>query len=80
MLKCCLLFQCQMVADLFQDAVPTTGKGTPRISVRSARPAFKAANKEHRKTVGHQVMCDLGELVNDREIQFRSCCFSLKQR
>ncbi|KFO59149.1 Unconventional myosin-Vb, partial [Corvus brachyrhynchos] len=47
-----------MVADLFQeeDAVPTTavGKGTPRISVRSARPAFKAANKEHRKTVGHQ--------------------------
>ncbi|XP_068857962.1 unconventional myosin-Vb isoform X2 [Aphelocoma coerulescens] len=49
----------QMVADLFQeekDTVPTTavGKGTPRISVRSARPAFKAANKEHRKTVGHQ--------------------------
>uniref|UniRef100_A0A8C3EFU9 Myosin VB n=1 Tax=Corvus moneduloides TaxID=1196302 RepID=A0A8C3EFU9_CORMO len=48
----------QMVADLFQeeDTVPTTavGKGAPRISVRSARPAFKAANKEHRKTVGHQ--------------------------
>uniref|UniRef100_A0A8C3EL15 Myosin VB n=1 Tax=Corvus moneduloides TaxID=1196302 RepID=A0A8C3EL15_CORMO len=48
----------KMVADLFQeeDTVPTTavGKGAPRISVRSARPAFKAANKEHRKTVGHQ--------------------------
>lgn len=73
-----------MVADLFQeeDAVPTTavGRGTPRISVRSARPAFKAANKEHRKTVGHQVMYDLGESVSEREIQLRSCCFSLKQR
>uniref|UniRef100_A0A8C0V6F9 Unconventional myosin-Vb-like n=1 Tax=Cyanistes caeruleus TaxID=156563 RepID=A0A8C0V6F9_CYACU len=46
-------------SDLFQEekeAVPATAvrKGTPRISVRSARPAFKAANKEHRKTVGHQ--------------------------
>uniref|UniRef100_A0A8D2M4E1 Myosin VB n=1 Tax=Zonotrichia albicollis TaxID=44394 RepID=A0A8D2M4E1_ZONAL len=48
-----------MVADLFQedkDAVPATpgAKRTPRINVRSAKPAFKAANKEHRKTVGHQ--------------------------
>uniref|UniRef100_A0A8D2M4Q4 Myosin VB n=1 Tax=Zonotrichia albicollis TaxID=44394 RepID=A0A8D2M4Q4_ZONAL len=46
-------------ADLFQedkDAVPATpgAKRTPRINVRSAKPAFKAANKEHRKTVGHQ--------------------------
>uniref|UniRef100_A0A672UDJ2 Unconventional myosin-Vb n=1 Tax=Strigops habroptila TaxID=2489341 RepID=A0A672UDJ2_STRHB len=49
----------QMVADLFQDendAAPATpvGKGTSKISVRSARPAIKAANKEHKKTVGHQ--------------------------
>ncbi|KAM6302570.1 unconventional myosin-Vb [Podargus strigoides] len=49
----------QMVADLFQDekdAAPTTpmGKGTAKISVRSARPVVKAANKEHKKTVGHQ--------------------------
>uniref|UniRef100_A0A674G8C3 Myosin VB n=1 Tax=Taeniopygia guttata TaxID=59729 RepID=A0A674G8C3_TAEGU len=49
----------RMVADLFQeekDAVPTTAvpKRAPRINVRSAKPAFKAANKEHRKTVGHQ--------------------------
>uniref|UniRef100_A0A8C5TZE8 Myosin VB n=1 Tax=Malurus cyaneus samueli TaxID=2593467 RepID=A0A8C5TZE8_9PASS len=49
----------QMVADLFQEekdagAAAAVGKGIPRISVRSARPAFKAANKEHRKTVGHQ--------------------------
>uniref|UniRef100_A0A8C5TV58 Myosin VB n=1 Tax=Malurus cyaneus samueli TaxID=2593467 RepID=A0A8C5TV58_9PASS len=49
----------KMVADLFQEekdagAAAAVGKGIPRISVRSARPAFKAANKEHRKTVGHQ--------------------------
>ncbi|XP_054664937.1 unconventional myosin-Vb isoform X2 [Grus americana] len=49
----------QMVADLFQDekdAAPTTsvGKGTSKINVRSARPVIKAANKEHKKTVGHQ--------------------------
>ncbi|PKK23209.1 myosin VB [Columba livia] len=49
----------QMVADLFQDekdAAPATSvaKGTAKISVRSARPAIKAANKEHKKTVGHQ--------------------------
>lgn len=49
-----------MVADLFQDekdAASTTsvGKGTSKINVRSARPVIKAANKEHKKTVGHQV-------------------------
>ncbi|KAJ6620541.1 hypothetical protein lerEdw1_014904, partial [Lerista edwardsae] len=49
-----------MVADLFHDAkdpVPTasTGKGaSAKINIRSARPAMKAANKEHKKTVGHQ--------------------------
>ncbi|XP_027763973.1 unconventional myosin-Vb, partial [Empidonax traillii] len=48
-----------MVAELFHEekgAVPATsvGKGTSKISVRSARPAIKAANKEHKKTVGHQ--------------------------
>uniref|UniRef100_A0A803WFX7 Myosin VB n=1 Tax=Ficedula albicollis TaxID=59894 RepID=A0A803WFX7_FICAL len=48
----------KMVADLFQEeeaapAVPVR-KGAPRINVRSATPPFKAANKEHRKTVGHQ--------------------------
>uniref|UniRef100_A0A493TGP4 Myosin VB n=1 Tax=Anas platyrhynchos platyrhynchos TaxID=8840 RepID=A0A493TGP4_ANAPP len=45
--------------DLFQDekdAASTTsvGKGTSKINVRSARPVIKAANKEHKKTVGHQ--------------------------
>ncbi|KAH0627820.1 hypothetical protein JD844_008278 [Phrynosoma platyrhinos] len=49
-----------MVADLFhdeKDPVPTTpaGKGTSlKIHIRSARPVVKAANKEHKKTVGHQ--------------------------
>ncbi|XP_063277517.1 unconventional myosin-Vb isoform X2 [Prinia subflava] len=58
----------QMVADLFQeekDAVPAAAvqKGAPRIRVRSARPAFKAANKEHRKTVGHQFRSSLHLLM-----------------
>uniref|UniRef100_A0A8C3S1U5 Unconventional myosin-Vb n=1 Tax=Chelydra serpentina TaxID=8475 RepID=A0A8C3S1U5_CHESE len=50
----------QMVADLFHDekdsvpATPTVKGAAPKISVRSARPAVKAANKEHKKTVGHQ--------------------------
>nr|XP_020669147.1 unconventional myosin-Vb isoform X1 [Pogona vitticeps] len=49
-----------MVADLFHDekdpppAAPA-GKGTSsKINIRSARPAVKPANKEHKKTVGHQ--------------------------
>uniref|UniRef100_A0A8B9CT60 Myosin VB n=1 Tax=Anser brachyrhynchus TaxID=132585 RepID=A0A8B9CT60_9AVES len=49
----------QMVADLFQDekdaaSATSLGKGTSKINVRSARPVIKAANKEHKKTVGHQ--------------------------
>ncbi|XP_071587359.1 unconventional myosin-Vb-like isoform X1 [Heliangelus exortis] len=49
----------QMVADLFQDekdaaSTSSVGKGSSKISVRSARPVIKAANKEHKKTVGHQ--------------------------
>ncbi|XP_074787468.1 unconventional myosin-Vb isoform X2 [Athene noctua] len=49
----------QMVASLFQDekdAAPTTSirKGTAKISIRSTRPVIKSANKEHKKTVGHQ--------------------------
>uniref|UniRef100_H3A979 Unconventional myosin-Vb n=1 Tax=Latimeria chalumnae TaxID=7897 RepID=H3A979_LATCH len=49
----------QLVADLFhdeKDAAPATpgGRSTSRIHVRSAKPPMKIANKEHRKTVGHQ--------------------------
>ncbi|KAM4807530.1 unconventional myosin-Vb isoform 2-T2 [Rhinophrynus dorsalis] len=46
-----------LVADLFQDekdAVPPTPTGKGKISVRPAKPALKNANKEHKKTVGHQ--------------------------
>ncbi|KAJ7413449.1 Unconventional myosin-Vb [Pitangus sulphuratus] len=48
-----------MVADLFQEengavSVTSKGKGTSKISIRSAMPPIKAANKEHKKTVGHQ--------------------------
>lgn len=82
-----------MVADLFQDekdAAPTTsvGKGTSKINVRSARPVIKAANKEHKKTVGHQVTYDVSESVGGRRmgwvnpdtfVQLRSHFFSLKK-
>ncbi|KAM6229611.1 LOW QUALITY PROTEIN: unconventional myosin-Vb [Porphyrio hochstetteri] len=48
----------QDVADLFQDKdaafTPSMRKGTSKVSVRSARPVIKGANKEHKKTVGHQ--------------------------
>uniref|UniRef100_A0A670IUE5 Myosin VB n=2 Tax=Podarcis muralis TaxID=64176 RepID=A0A670IUE5_PODMU len=49
-----------MVADLFHDGkdpapAAATGKGaSSKINIRSARPTVKAANKEHKKTVGHQ--------------------------
>ncbi|XP_074135464.1 unconventional myosin-Vb isoform X2 [Sminthopsis crassicaudata] len=59
-----------LVADLFQDdkeTVPATsssGKGTSsKINVRSARPPIKAANKEHKKTVGHQFRTSLNLLM-----------------
>ncbi|XP_077202885.1 unconventional myosin-Vb isoform X2 [Paroedura picta] len=49
-----------MVADLFHDGKDTKA-GAPgmkgvssKVNIRSARPTVKAANKEHKKTVGHQ--------------------------
>ncbi|XP_077319138.1 unconventional myosin-Vb isoform X1 [Lithobates pipiens] len=47
----------QLVADLFhdeKDAVPPTPTGKSKINVRPLKPAIKNANKEHKKTVGHQ--------------------------
>ncbi|XP_030623904.1 unconventional myosin-Vb [Chanos chanos] len=47
----------QLVADLFQegkDAAASSSAGRGKISIRPAKPAIKAPNKEHRKTVGHQ--------------------------
>ncbi|XP_074064785.1 unconventional myosin-Vb isoform X1 [Macrotis lagotis] len=58
-----------LVADLFQDekdTVPATssGKGaSSKVSVRSARPPMKVANKEHKKTVGHQFRTSLTLLM-----------------
>ncbi|XP_078276446.1 unconventional myosin-Vb isoform X2 [Rhinoraja longicauda] len=47
----------QLVADLFQDedSSASTAKGKKsKINVRPLKPAMKAPNKEHKKTVGHQ--------------------------
>uniref|UniRef100_A0A8C6F3D0 Myosin motor domain-containing protein n=1 Tax=Monodon monoceros TaxID=40151 RepID=A0A8C6F3D0_MONMO len=46
-----------LVADLFHDGKDSAPAATTssKISVRSARPPLKASNKEHKKTVGHQV-------------------------
>ncbi|XP_044139382.1 LOW QUALITY PROTEIN: unconventional myosin-Vb, partial [Bufo gargarizans] len=47
----------QLVADLFQDdknASAPISSGKSKINVRPAKPAIKSANKEHKKTVGHQ--------------------------
>lgn len=54
------LLQFQLVADLFQDnkessASSSSSSKSSRINVRSAKPTPKLPNKEHRKTVGHQV-------------------------
>ncbi|KAF7243967.1 Unconventional myosin-Vb, partial [Varanus komodoensis] len=49
-----------LVADLFHDekdpapAAPAGKGASTKINIRSARPTVKAANKEHKKTVGHQ--------------------------
>lgn len=70
------LSQYPMVADLFHDAkdpVPTasTGKGaSSKINIRSARPAMKAANKEHKKTVGHQVGISVSEQLRRLRCSF----------
>ncbi|XP_010585037.2 unconventional myosin-Vb [Loxodonta africana] len=59
-----------LVTDLFNDdkdsipATTTSGKGSSKISVRSARPPMKAPNKEHKKTVGHQFRTSLHLLMD----------------
>uniref|UniRef100_T1DK53 MYO5B variant protein n=1 Tax=Crotalus horridus TaxID=35024 RepID=T1DK53_CROHD len=48
------------IVELFHDekdpapAAPSGKKTSSKINIRSARPTVKAANKEHKKTVGHQ--------------------------
>lgn len=65
-----------MVADLFHekdDPVPSKSK----INVRSAKSTPKAPNKDHRKTVGHQVRSRRrrSPLVAAAELQARSCLY-----
>ncbi|XP_013918012.1 PREDICTED: unconventional myosin-Vb, partial [Thamnophis sirtalis] len=49
-----------VIVELFHDekdpapAAPPGKKTSSKINIRSARPTVKAANKEHKKTVGHQ--------------------------
>ncbi|XP_070599668.1 unconventional myosin-Vb isoform X1 [Erythrolamprus reginae] len=49
-----------VIVELFHDekdsasATPSGKKTSSKINIRSARPIVKAANKEHKKTVGHQ--------------------------
>ncbi|XP_034257652.1 unconventional myosin-Vb isoform X5 [Pantherophis guttatus] len=48
------------IVELFHDekdpapAAPSGKKTSSKINIRAARPTVKAANKEHKKTVGHQ--------------------------
>ncbi|XP_021239501.1 unconventional myosin-Vb-like [Numida meleagris] len=57
--------QCPLVAELFGDAkeMAAAGARPSKISVRSARPAPKGVNKEHRETVGHQFRASLQLLM-----------------
>lgn len=69
------LFQFQLVADLFQDtnkdgsSSTSSSSKSSRINVRSAKPTPKVPNKEHRKTVGHQV-----SIPSDTEAWVQSTC------
>lgn len=47
--------QFQLVADLFSDKDDVTPAKSARVNVRALKTVPKAPNKEHRKTVGHQV-------------------------
>lgn len=56
----CVISRCpsqfQLVADLFHDKDDVSSSAKPsRVNVRSLKTVPKAPNKEHRKTVGHQV-------------------------
>lgn len=50
--------QFQLVADLFHEK-EETGPSKSRVNVRPAKSVPKIPNKDHKKTVGHQVMAQL---------------------
>ncbi|XP_068609278.1 unconventional myosin-Vb [Brachionichthys hirsutus] len=56
--------QFQLVADLFHEKDDAPSSKSSRGSVRSAKPAVKTPNKEHRKTVGHQFRSSLHLLMD----------------
>lgn len=47
--------QFQLVADLFHEKDDVASSKSSRINVRAAKSTPKTPNKDHRKTVGHQV-------------------------
>lgn len=50
--------QFQLVADLFHEK-EETGPSKSRVNVRPAKSVPKIPNKDHKKTVGHQVIAQL---------------------
>ncbi|XP_033970578.1 unconventional myosin-Vb isoform X2 [Trematomus bernacchii] len=54
--------QFQLVADLFNEKEDVVPKSS-RVNVRPAKPTPRPANKEHRKTVGHQFRSSLRMLM-----------------
>lgn len=51
--------QFQLVADLFHEKEDVASSKSSRVNVRAAKSTPKAPNKDHRKTVGHQVSSQL---------------------
>uniref|UniRef100_A0AAQ6IMS5 Myosin VB n=1 Tax=Anabas testudineus TaxID=64144 RepID=A0AAQ6IMS5_ANATE len=68
--------QFQLVADLFTDKDDAPTSKVSRVNVRPAKAVPKTPNKEHRKTVGHQVS---SRLVSEEKLKldkddFSVCC------
>ncbi|KAK5900218.1 hypothetical protein CgunFtcFv8_025193 [Champsocephalus gunnari] len=55
--------QFQLVADLFNEKEDVAPPKSSRVNVRPAKPTPRPANKEHRKTVGHQFRSSLSMLM-----------------
>lgn len=51
--------QSQLVADLFHEKEDTSSSKSSRVNVRPAKSIPKTLNKDHKKTVGHQVTFQL---------------------
>lgn len=51
----CVSSQFQLVADLFHEKDDVVSSKSSRVTIRTSKSLPKAPNKDHRKTVGHQV-------------------------